>query len=928
MPWFTEARTIYYRKDVLKKAGVDPATAFTDWDAFRTTLEKIKQVKSIGGEKIEPFGSPGKKAFDLVHHVMPFVWDAGGAELSADNTKSTIDLAAGRAGREVHRRPAVLGRLYDKSQLERDGTQVENQFKGGRSPSGSVARGCSARSSAPTTRTGSRPHATTSAIAPMPAGPEGKGYTFVGGSNLMMFKSSKNKDAAWALMKFLSQDQVQTDYAAMLGMFPSRMEPQKLAGEANANYGSFFKAIQQGRTYAPIPQWGQIENAYKTRFGNILEDAGGRQLSDADITKELRRGREGGRRPAGPGNGLTLPSTGMSTPSMTEGREARLVSRPAPRTRRRVGAAAGRRRLAWALIAPAALFMVLVHGLPDARAASTSPSRSSTRSRSPSCSTRRRPAWTTTRRSSSTPTTRCTRASSARCATPTIYTVFTVGGTLGGGLAVALLLNRPIRGQKLVRTLMLTPWIVPSFVVALLWQFMWQSDVGIVNKVLVDYTGLLSERPVWLSGANSLWAIIIPSIWRGLPFAMLIFLAGLQAIPHELDEAAAIDGAGPWRRFRHITLPLLRPLIAVQLLFGVIYAAYQYAIPVVMLGTTPGPHADLMMTLIVRQSFSNNLFGFGAAASVAADARDARVGRRLVPHVPARPGGRQMTALALSPRTRRRLGDRALDALTWLVLAVMLAPIFWLVAASLQNELRLATGELDLLHPTLDAFRDMWQTVDFERYFVNSARDLRRGGGAGHGVRGLGRLRARALPLPRRAAVRAGGRRHAADPRLDVPAAGLHGLHLAQAEHADRAVRHPARDGARLHGVLHAGGDLLHALVLPRPPARARGGRDGRRLLAVRGVRADRAAQRAAGAGGDLRLRVPVRVGRAAVRRGADADAAETIPIGIRNFIGNYSQEYDQLMAAGVVSTLPVLVAFFFTQRWLVRGLTAGAVKG
>jgi multiple sugar transport system permease protein len=197
-----------------------------------------------------------------------------------------------------------------------------------------------------------------------------------------------------------------------------------------------------------------------------------------------------------------------------------------------------------------------------------------------------------------------------------VYTLFTVGGTLAGGLAVALLLNRPIRGQRLIRTLMLTPWIVPSFVVALLWQFMWQSDVGIVNKILVDYTGLLSERPVWLSGENSLFAIIVPSVWRGLPFAMLIFFAGLQAIPPELAEAAAIDGAGPYRRFRHITLPLLRPLIAIQLLFGVIYAAYQYAIPVVMLGSNPGPDADLMMTLIVRQSFSNNLFGFGAAASV------------------------------------------------------------------------------------------------------------------------------------------------------------------------------------------------------------------------------------------------------------------------------------------------------------------------
>ena len=197
-----------------------------------------------------------------------------------------------------------------------------------------------------------------------------------------------------------------------------------------------------------------------------------------------------------------------------------------------------------------------------------------------------------------------------------VYTFWTVAGTLGGGLAVALLLNRPMRGQKVARTLMLTPWIVPSFVVAVLWQFMWQSDVGVINKFLVDWTGLLGERPVWLLGGNSLWAIIIPSIWRGLPFCMLIFLAGLQSLPRDLYEAAELDGAGPWQRFRYITLPLLRPLIAVQLLFGVIYATYQFAIPNVMLGTNPGPDADLMMTLIVRQSFSNNLFGFGAAASV------------------------------------------------------------------------------------------------------------------------------------------------------------------------------------------------------------------------------------------------------------------------------------------------------------------------
>ena len=90
MPWFTEARSIYYRKDVLEKAGVDPATAFKDLDSFKATLQAIKDKVP----DIEPFGAPGKKAYDLVHNVMPFVWDNGGAELSARRQDVDHQLAA------------------------------------------------------------------------------------------------------------------------------------------------------------------------------------------------------------------------------------------------------------------------------------------------------------------------------------------------------------------------------------------------------------------------------------------------------------------------------------------------------------------------------------------------------------------------------------------------------------------------------------------------------------------------------------------------------------------------------------------------------------------------------------------------------------------------------------------------------------------
>jgi multiple sugar transport system substrate-binding protein len=292
VPWFTEARTIYYRTDVLKKAGIDPATAFQDWDALHSTLQTIKEkVPEIGGKPIEPFGSPGKKAFDLVHHVMPFVWDAGGAELSDDNTKSAIASPEAATGVSFMAHLLTEG-LYDKSQLERDGTQVENQFKGGRIAvwiGGPWTLASTARSEDENWVPAARENV---GIAPMPKGPQGEGYTFVGGSNLMMFKSSKVKDAAWEVVKFLSQDQVQTDYAELLGMFPSRTAPQKAIGERDENSQAFFTAIQQGRTYAAIPQWGQIENAYKARFANILDTAagrGGKDFSASVVTDELQK---------------------------------------------------------------------------------------------------------------------------------------------------------------------------------------------------------------------------------------------------------------------------------------------------------------------------------------------------------------------------------------------------------------------------------------------------------------------------------------------------------------------------------------------------------------------------------------------------------------------------------------------------------------
>ena len=199
-----------------------------------------------------------------------------------------------------------------------------------------------------------------------------------------------------------------------------------------------------------------------------------------------------------------------------------------------------------------------------------------------------------------------------------LFTLVVSGASIAIGLAVALLMNRPLRGRNVARTLLLLPWIVPSYVVGTLWGNMWQRDSGIVNVVLVDWLHLLDEKPYWLMGPNSFWAIVIPTVWRGWPVMMLIFLAALQAIPDEPYEAATVDGVSRWKQFLHITLPLVKPVIAIQLMFQIIDNVYSYNIVVMMFGNGagfPGEWADLLMPLLTRQSFSYWLFGQGAAVS-------------------------------------------------------------------------------------------------------------------------------------------------------------------------------------------------------------------------------------------------------------------------------------------------------------------------
>jgi multiple sugar transport system permease protein len=205
--------------------------------------------------------------------------------------------------------------------------------------------------------------------------------------------------------------------------------------------------------------------------------------------------------------------------------------------------------------------------------------------------------------------------------TNTFIFAFAVNGAiLGLGMVLALLLNREFVGRGLARTLMLLPWVVPTFVAGLIFRYIFLQQGGLANRILVDWIGIIDTPITWLVGPNARWALIIAAVWRGVPLMALMLLAGLQVIPRDLYEAAGIDGASAWQRFRYITLPMLKPIIAIQLMFGMVFNFFgfgPYNIAVAMFGgLNLGTYADLLIPTIARQTFTNQLYSYGAAASV------------------------------------------------------------------------------------------------------------------------------------------------------------------------------------------------------------------------------------------------------------------------------------------------------------------------
>jgi multiple sugar transport system permease protein len=180
------------------------------------------------------------------------------------------------------------------------------------------------------------------------------------------------------------------------------------------------------------------------------------------------------------------------------------------------------------------------------------------------------------------------------------------------GLAIALLLNQPLRGRGFFRTLYFLPVVTPFVVVAIIWKWLYNGDFGLFNYYLLK-THLISEPLAWLADKQlAMPAVVLMTVWTSVGFSMVIYLAGLQAIPEELYEASRVDGAGPWARFRHITLPLLAPTTLFLLVMGIIGSFQVFTQIFVMTSGGPVERTTTMVFYIYESAFKFYEMGYAS----------------------------------------------------------------------------------------------------------------------------------------------------------------------------------------------------------------------------------------------------------------------------------------------------------------------------
>jgi multiple sugar transport system permease protein len=196
------------------------------------------------------------------------------------------------------------------------------------------------------------------------------------------------------------------------------------------------------------------------------------------------------------------------------------------------------------------------------------------------------------------------------------YTVVTTIFKLALGLWLAILLNNNFKGKAFTRAFVLLPFIIPTVLSTLAWKWMFDPTFSVINWIGF-HIGILHSRINWLGDPTlAMISVIIVNVWRGVPFYAISLLAGLQTISPELHEAAAIDGARAWQRFRHVTWPLLLPVTLVVVLFSVIQTFADFQLVYVLTAGGPANATQLFATYAYQIGIGTGLLSQGATISL------------------------------------------------------------------------------------------------------------------------------------------------------------------------------------------------------------------------------------------------------------------------------------------------------------------------
>ncbi|WP_222184812.1 carbohydrate ABC transporter permease [Geminicoccus harenae] len=195
-----------------------------------------------------------------------------------------------------------------------------------------------------------------------------------------------------------------------------------------------------------------------------------------------------------------------------------------------------------------------------------------------------------------------------------IFAVVAVGLQMVLGFGLALLTSAVVRGKLVYRTIFLLPILIPGIVIGAIWKLMYSFDFGVINTI----TGLLGFAPQdWLGqGHLALASVIVVDVWHWTPFCFLLLLAGLESLPQDVYEAAAIDGANGWQRLVHITLPLMIPTLVVTFVFRMILAFKVFDEIYLLTGGGPGTATEVISFSIYRRFFTEDRAGYGSAMSI------------------------------------------------------------------------------------------------------------------------------------------------------------------------------------------------------------------------------------------------------------------------------------------------------------------------